>query len=87
MKQSINLIPVGIAFFISAVLMLMVRLNVHEMDFVKGVISNIQSLGSKGNAAANNPRYSSFHLKGIVYNSDEKIDRWMKDANELTMPK
>ena len=87
MKQSINLIPVGIAFFVSAALMLMVRLNVHEMDFVKGAVSSIQRMGSKGNVAANNPRYSSFHLKGIVYNSDDRIDKWMKDANDLTMPK
>ena len=87
MKQTINLIPVGIAFFVSAALMLMVRLNVHEMDFVKGAFTSIQTFGSNRNVPSNNPRYSSFHLKGIVYNSDDRIDKWMKDASDLTMPK
>ncbi len=94
MKQNINFIPVGIAFFISAILMLMIRLNFHEMDFVKGAVSNFQSVVSKEtgvklnlNSTPNNARYSSFHLKGVVYNSDSQIDKWVKDANDLKMPK
>ena len=94
MKQNINFVPLGIAFFISALLMLMIRLNFHEMDFVKAAFSNFQTAVSKEtgvklnlNSTPNNARYSSFHLKGVVYNSDNRIDGWMKDANDLKMPR
>ena len=94
MKQNINFAPIGNAFFISAILMLMIRLNFHEMDFVKAVFSNFQTSASKEtdvkfnlNSAPNNARYSSFHLKGVVYNSDNRIDGWMKDVNDLKMPR
>ena len=93
MKQNINLYPLGIAFFLSSLALLAFRVSNHETEFFKGTVNTVKSIVSKEGFKINpnepgyKAKYSNFHLKGVVYNSDDKIDQWVKQANDLKMPK
>ncbi len=95
MQRSINLYPVGIAFLLSAVVVLCFRISLHEQSFVKDITITAQNMIPKEILGhqdlqleiAHTPKYAASRLKGIVYNSDNRIDRWMDEASKVTMPR
>ena len=90
MQRTINFYPVGIAFLLSAVVILCLRLWFDEKKIIKDVTISAHNLIPReitGHPLAsgdsdNGPKYASPKLKGMVYTSDTRIDRWMKDSEK-----
>lgn len=90
MSRTINLYPIGVAFILSAVVIFCLRLYFDEQKLIREVTvsarnmipSEISGHPFRAQEEAGGPRYASPKLKGMVYTSDSRIDKWMKETSK-----